>query len=233
MAGSELVPLAAIKNLPTPADFAKILRDWLDQEIDRVRKERGEVTAAEDTFAMVRALQRTREAFADYSRAFASVGNVAAQEIENELLDAVGEQEGIPLSSLNVPDTDGTVIKLSRNMPNSHSIDVDPLYSALAMRMLHTTDIQQDALEAATAMLLTEDQATATANLNEVLVRMLGLAMLELTKLGNFSAQVSKVRALSKELAVLGMDDLAAVVSKSVRTTKEYKGVSISREQPK
>jgi hypothetical protein len=226
--------LPAVRNLPSPADFAKALREWLESQIVAVRSERGDVTAAEDTYALVRSLQGAREAFADYSRAFAKVAGIAAQEIENELLEAVGDNDGIPMASLNVPDTDGTTIKLGRNMPNAHTIDVDPIFGALALYLLNTTEIQQDVLNAATSVLLSEDLIpTARADFGDVLSRMMIVAMEEILKVGSFSPQISKVKALATQLAGLGQDDLAATVSHAVRTKKEYKGVTITREQPK
>lgn len=232
MAGELEIP-AVVRNLPTPHDFGQALRLWLDTNLHDAREQRGEVLAPEDTFDLVRKLQRTREVFSDYAHVLNKIVKETAQEIESELASAVGEDDGVPRGSLVVPDIDGSEIRLSLSMPNSHTIDVDPLYGALATLMLNTTEIQTDVLNAATVVLLTEDMNKALADLHELLVRMLALAMQELLTVGNFTPQVTKVRALAKALAGLGLDDVASTVTKSIRTKKIYSGVTVKREQSK
>lgn len=223
----------AVNNLPSPDSFAKLLRDWLDENIQLVRAER-DVVAREDTFALVRDLQRFREVAADYARAFSSAARVAAQELEEELKYAVGEQDGIPTSSMSVPDTDGTKIKISLDAPNRHTIDPEPVYRSVAVKVITESDILERVLTAATDVLINpdgkeeprEDFATTVAGL-------VVTAMQELAQVGNFEPQVSKVRALATWLSAHGMDDAAGVASKAIRTTKDYNGVKISREVPK
>jgi hypothetical protein len=211
-----------------------MLKAWLESEIQRVREERGPVAAPEDTFALVRSLQSFWEVMAEYSRVISGVVKVAKQEQEEELKTAVGDQDGVPNGSLTVPDTDGTAIKLTLSAPNVHTIDVEPLRAALAWEILATTDVTEQVMETAMAAVMElDDRAKALEDLESTMMRAITLALARQEELGKFEPQVSKVRALAKTLASAGFDNVAATVTRSITTKKDYKGITPSRETPK
>lgn len=235
MSGAELERLPEVKNLPAPAEFARILREWLDAEILAARELRGTVDRPEDTHALVRSLQGVVETFGEYSRAFGTAAGVAKQVLAEELGTAVGEQNGIPNQGMTVPDLDGTMIKMALDTVNSHAIDLDVIRPALAELILATTEITEDlqaaALDAALAM--PDDRPAATGALHALLARVLVYAMTEHDRFGKPSVGVTAVRKLAKDLGALGDDKLAGAVTGAIRKTTDAKGVKVTREQPK
>lgn len=232
----ELEPMPeAARALPSPREFGAQLRTWLDDQIVRVRTLRGETSAPEDTHALVRSLRGFEETAGEYARAWSGAAKVAKQEIENELIEAVGEQDGVPQSGMAVPDHDGTSIRISLDTANSYDIDENALYPALAEVVLMTTDVLTDIENACldAALAEPEDRPRATAERNAVVARALIVAMTELPRVGTFTAQVTKVRALAAELGRLGDDALASTVTGAIRKTTTYRGVKTTREQPK
>jgi hypothetical protein len=233
--GNELVPFPAEVRLPSAREFGRMLREHLEAEIVRVRAERGEVGAPEDTHALIRSLQGFTELAAEYARGWTGAGKIAQQEIEEELLTGVGEQDGTPNGAMNVTDHDGTTIRVAPKMANEYDIDVNALYPALAEVILATTEIGTDLENACldAALALPEDRPAATAERNAVIVRALILAMTELPSVGAFTPQVTKVKALAAELGRLGDDRLASTVTGAIRKTEKYTGVKIERKEPK
>lgn len=232
----ELVLLPdSVRDLPLPAEFAKLLRAALESEIQRVRTARGEVVAPEDIHGLVRPLQRYVELAGEYMRAFQSTIKLAKLELEEELKDAVGEQDGIPLASYTVPDLDGTDIVLSRDTVNEHDIDTEPLQSAIAFAVLGMNDsvlgVQNLAIKA--ALVDDAEKPDAEADLENFLAELLIQAQRRLATTGKFEAQISKVKAFAKELAGMGQDKVAATVTGAIRTTKGFRGVSVTRKERK
>lgn len=236
MSGAELEPLPEpVRKLPAPRELAAMLREVLESEIVRVRQERGDVHAPEDTHALIRSLQAFREAAGDYGRAFSTVAGVAGQEIEQELLSAVGEQDGVPNSGMGVPDADGTTIKVSIDSSNSYDIDADSVYPTLAELLVAThPSLVDDILNAAVSVALDiDDRPRLMAEFSGAINQALVLAMNELSTIGTVTLQVTKVKALAASLGRLGADKLASVATGAIRKTTSHKGVSIKREQPK
>lgn len=230
MTGKELEPLPpVVANLPSPREFAKILRERLEGEVLRVRQERGEVHAPEDTHALLRSLQGFREVAGEYARAWTGVAKVAGQEAEEELKSAVGEQEDVPNSGMDVPDTDGTTIKVTLDTVNDYTIDPEALRFAVAGWVTADADLMNRVREAAM-----ED---AMFNERENLENVLAAAVLEglhvMERAGLFTPQVSKVRALAKEIGGKGLDHLASVLTGAIHKKTVYKGVKLARQQPK
>lgn len=234
--GKELVLPDSVRALPAPPEFAKLLRDWLEKQIIDARQARGDVTSSEDVFDLVRSLQKTREVLGDYARSLTTTANIAGQEIEEELKNAVGEQEGIPNSGLTVPDLDGTDIKISLDMPGTHTIDKDEVLPAVAAEVLYQFDAVTGVANLGVAVALAPDeheQAVAKANLEAFLADMLVHGMNASHALGSFGLQVSKVKAFAKTLAGRGEDALASVVSKAIRTTKDFRSIKVTRAERK
>lgn len=237
MVGAELERLPEVRNLPEPSRFAKILREWLDNEIWLAREERGEVERPEDTHKLVRSLQGVVEVFGEYGRAFSTAATVARQVLEEELATAVGEQPGAPgkpTQGMAVPDLDGTMIKMALDHANSYTIDLDVLRAALAELILATTEIITDLQDAAldAALAAPEDRAAATGALHVLVSRILVHAMTEHDRFGKPSVGVTAARKLAKDLGALGDDKLAGAVTGAIRKKTDYRGVKVTREQP-
>jgi hypothetical protein len=231
MTGKELEPLPPeVANLPSPRDFAELLRERLESEIIRVREERGPVAAPEDTHALVRSLLKFSEVVDEYARGLSTVGKEARQEIENELADGVGEQSpGVPTQGMDVPDLDGTMIKISLVNANDYTIDVPSLRGAIAAFLSTKSDMVHALREA----VLEDAMFSETSNLADALMPLLVETMQTLEEAGNYTPQVSKVRALAKRIGGQGLDTIASVVSGSILKKTTYKGVKVAREQPK
>lgn len=229
----ELVTLPpSISGLPDPKDFARALREWMEAQIIRVREERGEVLQPEDTFPMVRSLEKARDVLGAYRNALAGVEKICKAEIQEELTYAVGENDGVPLSSLTVPDTDGTSIKLSLDAPNVHAIDVEALKDAVAVAV--STGAAVDGVRnLAIADVLMPGNPESEENLQAYLVEIVGMALNQMLALGSFTPQITKVNAMRKTMSAAGDDVLAGMMGAAVRTTQEFKGISIKREEPK
>lgn len=230
MKGKELEPLPpVVAGLPSPREFAEILRLRLEGEIIRVRDERGEVHAPEDTHALLRSLQGFREVASEYARAWTGVAKIAGQEAEEELKTAVGEQEDVPNSGMDVPDIDGTTIKVSLDTANDYSIDVVALRFAVASWISADRDLVNRVREAA----MEDAMFSETENLETVLTAAFVDVLHVMERVGAFTPQVSKVRALAKEIGGKGLDHLASVVTGAIRKKTIYKGVKLARQQPK
>jgi len=234
--GAELDRVTA--RFPDHHTLAEALRDGVNTTLARLREERGPVHVAEDVFDTVRWMAGTAEKLDDYGRAFASAAATVRQYAEDELADAVGEQDGVPTSNLTVPDVDGSNIKLTKATSNTHTIDPDALLSAVAFAVLADLDLagnvalalddRYDRVELAARS--TCDAAWEKAD--ELLAEALMEAMRRYVALGSFGPQVTKVKAFALELARQD-PAVASTVSGAVKTTKGYAGVKMTREHPK
>jgi hypothetical protein len=209
--GRNELELAGAGELPAPHDLVGMLRARLEEVISQARNGRGEVLTPEDTFQMQLGLASVIEGLTDYARAFQKIVREAKGYVEDELIDAVGEQDGIPLAGLKVPDSDGTTVTISRDMTNAYTFDNDALFNAVAWLALASAGVED-------------------GRLHTVVVE----AMRQLVSLGKFEPQISKVKAFSAELARLeGGPRIASTVTSTTRKRPVYKGVKIEREQPK
>lgn len=233
--GAELEPLPpAVQALPSPRDFGRLLRERLESEIKRVRDERGDVQAPEDAFALVRSLQAFREVMEEYAHAMTSAARVAVQEAEEELLSAVGDQDGVPNSGLTVPDIDGTEIKMSLLNPRTHHIDQAIVLDVLTADALGRLDVVQGTIDYVANLIINpEQQPEITENLETFLAGAIRNTIDEALALGTYSQQVTKVKAFGKALAGRGEDKLAGVISQSMKVTTRYAGVKLAREEGK
>lgn len=204
--------LAGTANLPAPHDLVGMLRAKLEELVEQARRGRGQIATPEDTFDMQRGLAKVIEGLEDYGRAFIKIAKEAKGYVEDELIEAVGEQDGIPMSGLKVPDLDGTMISIELDRPNAYTFDNDALFGAVAWLVLSSAAIE------------------VTPKLHTVVVE----AMRQLTALGKFEPQISKVKTFTNELSRLeGGDLVASTVTSTTRKKPIFKGVRVKREQPK
>jgi hypothetical protein len=226
MTNSQDLVLHDGRHVPAAPDLRKQLHLGLDAMITEGRAGRT-VAAPEDTYPLQRRLAAVEETAKDYGRAFSEFARDVRAVVEEELADAVGEQDGIPMSGLTVPDTDGTDLKITLDARNEYDVDRDALFPALAYAVLSE---QSDAISAMFRAEFTGDGDTAQA----ALVGLLTYAMGRAVNHGRFEPRVSKVRATAKELARQpGGDVLAGTVTDAIRKTVLYRGVRVERTQPK
>jgi hypothetical protein len=227
-----------VTRFPDHRTLGKALQDGVNATMAQLRAARGDVVSEEDVYAAVRWAQGISEQFTEYGRAFAGAAALIGQYAEEELVEAVGEQDGIPLKSATVPDVDGTDIKLAKTTSNTHHIDRDAILQALAVSLVQGEDLAgqvglilsdlYERVQPASEEVQNATYETAESRLVEFLLE----AFEALTDLGSFSLQVSKVNAFKTELARRDTM-LASTVTGAMRTTTEYTGVKMSRVTPK
>jgi hypothetical protein len=227
-----------VTKFPDHRTLGKALQDGVNATMAQLREARGDVVAPEDVYEAVRWAQGIAESFHEYGRAFAGAAALVGQYAEEELVDAVGEQDGIPVKSLTVPDVDGSDIKITKQTSNTHHIGQDAVLRALAVSFVQEHDVTGEL-----SMILSDlydrvewtDKGTEEATYEraeEKAVEFVLQAFGELLTLGSFSLQVTKVAAFSKALA--RRDTLlASTITGAMGKTTEYSGVKMSRTFPK
>lgn len=220
--GDELVALWQPLQMPAPTVLREALLLRLERLVIEARRERGDVTLPEDTFALVRSLARSRELLGEYQDAMSAAQRFVDGEITEELTEAVGEQDGVPTGNLTVPDLDGTNIRLVRDQSNEYSVDVTALMSVVIADVMSSWVLVERVRDADTA-----------TEASELIVGGLQYAFERLLQTGRFDPQPTKLNAYAVDLAGTGRDDLAAAVSSAVRKKTRYKGVKVERVQRK
>ena len=219
LTGRELEPAVQAGNLPAPHDLVGILRENLEAVVLEERNLRGDVHTPEDTYPVIRRVGAVAETLIDYGRAFVKVGKEASGYVQDELELAVGQQDGIPLSGMRVPDVDGTDLKIELDTRNEYNIDIEIVKSAVMALVLATNPAVN---------LLDGEEG------QQVLAELLADAMTTLISCGQFKPQVTKVRAMATEIARTD-PKVASTITSMLATAKrtDFRGVKITREQPK
>lgn len=232
MSDKDLVPVL-LADLPEPSSLRRVLLDQVESAYAALRAARGPVTVPEDTFDAQRRLVQARELFAGYSDAFRKARTRIAQILEEELVEAVGEQDGRPNQGLTVPDASGD-IRVSLDMARVHDIDTDALVSWVAasytQRLTELISASLGSLGPAYPPADGGEWATSSYA-GDVYTEVQG-ALFALLGLGSFTPQVSKVRALAETLARNGHDSDAAVVRGTIVTRSTYQGLKVERKSP-
>jgi hypothetical protein len=206
-----LVPLGD-GDFPAPTDLKVRLTEQLNAHVQRIRDERGEVTGREDTFDLIRRLTAAGERLGEYSRAFGAVAKTTKDIVEEELFEAVGEQDGIPSSNLRVP-TAGGDINVNRDIQNIYDIDMHQVIAVLAHRI--------DAIwEADRVVDPGQEPLEFAIEVAEEALKFVGAA----------KPKVTAVRALAEQLSRDGDDQLAKVARDSIRKTQKFKGIKVDRK---
>ncbi|MEV8610222.1 hypothetical protein AB0383_20235 [Amycolatopsis sp. NPDC051373] len=234
--GREITFAPELNPLPSPREFRKIVQARVDAEIKRMREERGEVVSPADVYPLVRGLMSAYEQLDEYATALTGVTTSIRQELEEELMAIPGnEQAGIPLGGATVPDIDGTDIKLALQQKTDRQFDVDALVSVAVAEKV-TSDLVLDIVKVVCEGLEDESQTFGGGTENGVLDLVavtVESAVRRVLALGNFTPQVTKVKAYAKEAAGAGDDGSAAVIQGSVRERKVYTGIKAAREARK
>jgi len=224
----DLVPLPPqIQGIPSPRDVSTMLISNLAVRVHYARTARGDVTQPEDVNALVRALGGAKEMLDEYSRAFATAAREAVHYLEEELLFAVGEQDGVPLSGLKVPDLDGTDLVFTLMKPKTHTVDEPQVIDVAVVDALAAARDTEPAQEP------DESNAAYLDRYERWMAGVVHMAVNTVIGLGSYSMQVSKVRAYAVELAGRGADTLASVVRGSITTKDKYTGTKFERKERK
>ncbi len=214
------VTAALIDELPDPRQLQAAVKARIEEAYAGFVAERGEVTSAHDTFDLQRRLQATAEQCDAYSRGFKSAGTLIRQLQEEQLVDAVGEQAGVPMSSLTVP-TAGGDIHIAPDFKNEHSINPDAVAAVLVKRVrsLHGSAMTN---------------STPGAFRINALVQAVGDTIEMLMATGKYEPQISKIKAAAAELARAGEDAMAAELLGTIASKRVYQGrVKVERKAPK
>jgi hypothetical protein len=214
LSGREIEP-AFGRNLPAPHDLVGELRERLNDRVLQLRTARGEVHTREDTYVPIQALAALSEGLTDYGRAFLKVAKETNGFIQDELELAVGEQDGIPLSGMKVPDADGTDIRVDLDKRYSYDIDTGPVMKAAALFTLTNHPGAR--------------VVTNAGVLDDVLDLMVA-GMETLVATGRFEVQKTKVEQLKTEIA---RTDPTMASTINVKRSADFRGVKVKREVPK
>lgn len=230
-------PDSAAPNLPAPLgdsaghldldrlrallpDVRSGLVDALRSAARDVRAARGTVVVPEDTFDLVRRLTAAGEVLRQWSSAFETAAKEADALTAEEALTAVGEQDGVPLGSLFVPDGEGQRIAVRPDFAAGESVwDVGTLVGWLVDEEVENYGVN-----------LEEDggwtEAHAKSAAREVVDRLLTL--------GRYSPSATAIKALRTKLAGQQRDADAGTIGQ-VRHVgpRAFRGVKITREESK
>jgi hypothetical protein len=222
LTGRELEPAFPASQLPAPHDLVGELRLRLEAVVTEERARRGDVHAPEDIYESVRRIGALSEGLTDYGRAFVTIAKEANGFVEEELVEAVGEQDGVPNSGLRVPDVDGTDLKIELDTRNEYNIDTEIVMTGVAHLVVTTNPAMGSVQDG--------DEEDAT----DLVVELLMDAMTSLVACGQFKPQVTKVRAMATEIARTN-PKVASTITDMIKRAKrsEFRGVKVKREQPK
>lgn len=203
-------------TMPEAHDLIGLLRQRLDAITAQEREQRGEVMAPEDTYALVRRLAGLHEGLTGYAHAFQTIAREALGYIQDDLELAVGEQGGIPMSGLSVPDSDGTTVQVDVDVASGgYAFDLEALLTAVVAETL--------------AWLDQTDDGDNVVDPPEILRHALDL----LLTLGKFEPQVTKVRTFAAEVARQDAKAASTITRGIKKNTPRFRGVKINRVQPK
>jgi hypothetical protein len=202
---------ALVDGLHQPTELKRLLKERVQQAYMELSRLRGPVHVPEDTWDMLRRIGGAHDLFKGYQAAFAEAVKLLKQLMEEELVDAVGEQDGIPNQGMTVPDSEGD-IRLSRDEPRVYEIDLDQLLAVLVGQIDGTLagDIWPPEL------------------LGDVVRQAVGT----LLSWGKFEPQVSKVKSYAATLARNGDDQASSIVTGAISEKNPYKGVKFERAKP-
>lgn len=223
--GAELEPV--LKSLPSPRELSAMLQEGVNRHVAGERLIRSASTNPERVYPLTRWLQGMAENLDEWGRAFASAGALAREYAEEELIDAVGEQDGIPVASFTVPDAEGDVL-LKRVTQNVRTFDAAAVIRIVAQDMVDSN--AADAPEQGPEQSFDEYAEVYNAWLVEFVVA----SIESLLALGSdWAPTVLKLKAYAAEQARRGNDAVAARLGAAVQSTQKYKGTVIERKAPK
>jgi hypothetical protein len=216
-----LLPAELVNDLPEPHALKAVVKERIQEAYAVLHAARGEVLRPEDTYDLHRQLQATRERMEGYARGFTEVANLIGQLQQEELVEAVGEQDGVPLSGLTIPAAGGDIV-VTPSFKRINDIDPERVQTAIVNGV---TDAWVEPIEHAAVH--------STETLEEGLREMLTQALAALVATGKWEPQVSKLKATAAQWARAGRDDMAGnlMAAHGVRQKFEDK-VTVQRKTP-
>ncbi len=211
-----------LPGLPAPVEVRKALGEQFEAAVARERERRGQVTRPADTWPMVRAVESFAALVDDYARVLTTVAKDARKVLEEELFEAVGEQDGIPSGPLNVPHA-GSIISVKAKTDNVYDIDADQVLGALAALVSEQWHLRRDDATK-------HGKPLPPAPEDEPQQYAMAVAQRALVMVGAATLKVTHVKNLAVELGHMGADSLSATVTDAIRKRRIYKGTDVSRK---
>jgi hypothetical protein len=172
-----------------------------------------------DYFPLILDLTALRELLGEYVDAFKAIMAILLQVIEEEHLEAAGEQDGIPNTGLDVPDSDGTVVKVRAKTSNKHVIDPDQVLGPIAALVMERW-VMRTVREPDTALIAAEAPEEYAIEVAREALAMMGSAKM----------QTSRLKELRLTLGQMGLHQLADVVKDAETTTRKFEGTTVERK---
>lgn len=217
-----LLSTELVEGLPDPQALKRTVKERIDQAYADLYAARGKVLQAADTFGLHRRLQATREQMDAYARGFAEVSKLIGQLQQEELVEAVGEQDGVPLSGLTIPTAGGDIV-VSPSFKRVNDIDPEAVQKAIIDGV---TEAWMEPVEHAAIH--------STETLEEALHELLAQALTALIGTGKWEPQVSKLKATAAEWARSGNDQMAGKLLAAHEVKQRYQDrVDVTRKAPK
>lgn len=219
------LPPAVLDAMPNAQAVKRILLEAIETEYATLTAARGDVTRKEDVYETTRKVANWAEQARDLKAVFEAARKRTHELLEDELVAAVGEQDGVPnQKTLTVPDVAGDIV-VSSKTTNVYHIDVDSLTSATVAVHLGGGEV------ARIVDIVNGDHPTVGPDqLEDALAEIIAGVVGSVLACGNFEPQVTKVRAYADSIARGGEDSLAAVVSDAIRKTVKIDGVTMKRK---
>lgn len=216
-----LLSTELVDGLPDPQALKRVVKERIQQAYADLYAARGKVLSSEDTFDLHRRLQATAEQMDSYARGFKDVAALIRQLQQEELVEAVGEQDGVPLSGLTIPTAGGDIV-VKPEFKRQNDIDAAKVQAAIIDGI---TTAWMEPIEHAAV----HSSETLEENLRELLEQ----ALTALVGTGKFEPQVSKLKATAAEWARIGRDDMAAELMRSLQVRQKFQDrVTVERKLP-
>jgi len=217
-----LLSAELVDGLPDPLVLQRVVKERIQAAYAELHQARGEVLKPEDTYDLHRRLQATVEQMEGYARGFAAVVKLIRELQQEELVEAVGEQDGVPLSGLTIPTAGGDIV-VTPSFKRVNDIDPDAVTTAIVNGV---TDAWMEPIEHAAVH--------STETLEENLREMLAQALAALVGTGKWEPQVSKLKATAAQWARAGRDDMAGRLMAAHEVRQKYQDrVEVTRKEPK
>lgn len=227
---SQLEPLPEVlTGMVEPQDLKRRILQAVQEGYQALTEARGPVGMPEDTFDVQRRLGSAGERLKGYAEAFNAGFKMVTTLAEEELVEAVGEQDGVPREGLTVPDAGGD-LRIAPRYENEYQGDVEQLASVVAAETLQTAYSPEYPRVVDLVRAIVEGDAGDPERLEEQLHEMLTDTLYRMLTLGKFTPQVTKVKTYAAGLSRNGMDSLAAIARTSLTKTSVYKGVTTVRK---
>lgn len=216
-----LLSTELVDGLPDPQALKRVVKERIQQAYADLYAARGKVLSSEDTFDLHRRLQATAEQMDSYARGFKDVAALIRQLQQEELVEAVGEQDGVPLSGLTIPTAGGDIV-VKPEFKRQNDIDAAKVQAAII-----------DAITTAWMEPIEHAAVHSSETLEENLRELLEQALTALVGTGKFEPQVSKLKATAAEWARIGRDDMAAELMRSLQVRQKFQDrVTVERKLP-